>query len=194
MSFRQQQRPAMAASEKMGHVPPKSPKETPISTTPRSTLWKRLGRRNSKSSLQVNTNPGAPLPLEHEKGHISAATAAPPPPMEADNGDGRSLTNKRAQRMARKGGLMRKFRNSFRNSEQREDMGATLQELDPATVASNRLHSPAYTAEDSLLSAEVRRTKRIHSLYVTSSCSLSFFPHSQCTVRLRRRKERGTFG
>lgn len=125
--------------------------------TPRSSLWKRMGRRNSKSqsSIKVNTS----VALEET-------------PIEADNGDGRSLSTKRAQRKAKKGSFIRKLKSSFRKtksmSEQREDsevfQESALPAFDPVAAvlsgpAANNLHSPAYTAEDSLLSEEVRGSK-----------------------------------
>ncbi|KAG7344994.1 serine/threonine protein kinase-like protein [Nitzschia inconspicua] len=122
-------------------VPPKSPKEMAIN---RSSLWKRMGRRTRKSQSSMNVD--------------TATEALEEPPIEDDNGDGRSLLTKRAQRKANKGSFIRKLKNSFQKtksmSEQREDSEvfheSNLQPFDP----SNNLHSPAYTAEDSLLSIE----------------------------------------
>lgn len=132
-------------------IPPKTPKEM---ATPRSSLWKRMGRRNSKSQSSINVN--------------TVVTALEETPIEDDNGDGRSLSTKRAQRKAKKGSLIRKLKNSFRKtksmSEQREDSEvyneSNLLPFDTSAAISagaptNNLHSPAYTVEDSLLSDEV---------------------------------------
>lgn len=126
--------------------------------TPRSSLWKRMGRRGSKSFSNIKVN---------------TSVALDETPIEADNGDGRSLSTKRAQRKAKKGSFIRKLKNSFRKtksmSEQREDYEVfnetALQEFDPSTAATaaattNNVHSPSYTAEDSLLSVEVKTIKR----------------------------------
>jgi hypothetical protein len=117
-----------------------------------------MGRRGSKT--QSNMNIHATGPLEET-------------PIEDDNGDGRSLSAKRAQRKTKKGSFIRKLKNSFRNSismsEQREDSEVlndpALQMFHPATAplaaaiagtrTANNIHSPAYTADDSLLSIEV---------------------------------------
>jgi hypothetical protein len=127
--------------------------------TPKSSLWKRMGRRGSKtqSNIKVNTS----IALEET-------------PIEDDNGDGRSLSTKRAQRKIKKGSFIRKLKNSFRKSvsmsEQREDLEAfndsAVPMFDPGTVPlaagagtgiTNHVHSPAYTVDDSLLSIEVSR-------------------------------------
>jgi hypothetical protein len=116
-----------------------------------------MGRRGSKTQSNLTLN--ASVPLEET-------------PIEDDNGDGRSLSTKRLQRKTKKGSFIRKLKNSFRKSismsEQREDSEVfndrALQMCDPATApltavggtgTANNIHSPAYTAEDSLLSIEV---------------------------------------
>jgi hypothetical protein len=153
-------------------------KETTQTRTP--PLWKRLGRRGSKSG-NSNNNPTGPPQIDVNE-----------PPVEHDNGDARSLSAKRAQRQqqmmngSKRGGLggsssgggrlIRKFKNSFRksntstNSEQREDSEVIGSQGDvhdqPETGTTNNLNSPGAYSVESLVSVEVRsRTYSLGSCY-----------------------------
>lgn len=118
---------------------PKTPKEDPQRSNHSRPLWKRLGRRESKS------------------GAVSVDGSVP---VEPDNGDGRSLFAKRDQRLAKKqGGLIRRLKNSFRSttSSQYDDVDGTLPIQRHASETSNILNSPAGYSTESYVTIEVSK-------------------------------------
>mmetsp|Transcript_9245 Transcript_9245/g.10555 ORF Transcript_9245/g.10555 Transcript_9245/m.10555 type:complete len:988 (-) Transcript_9245:101-3064(-) len=124
--------------------PPRERKEDGSnSPSQRSSLWKRLGRRGNKS-LPLNTfqqpKPSESIPSKSTKELYAI-------PLEADNGDARSLTSKRAQRMNNSsnnnnnniknntsskgvGLMMRKLKYSFRKNSAHSDQNQSQQDRD----------------------------------------------------------------
>ena len=130
--------------------PPKENKEDGSnSPSQRSSLWKRLGRRGNKS-LPLNTfqqlKPSGSIPSKSTKELYDI-------PLEADHGDARSLTSKRAQRMNNNsnnnnnniknntsskgvGLMMRKLKYSFRKNSAHSDQNQSQQDRDRKNNAS----------------------------------------------------------
>lgn len=135
----------------------------------RPSLWKRLGRRGSKtggSSIASSSQDD----VGGTRGG-GGANSAEVPPLEADNGNARSLSVKRAQRQRRPrsqsrdsaGSLLGKLRTSFRRGIGKSANGSAA--ADAATASSERhlatpsnfsqQQSPAYST-DSYQTVEVR--------------------------------------
>ena len=116
---------------------PKPPTES-TSSTQRSSIWKRIGRRGSSTPSQSSSPPGAAIPLTStSKGGV-------------------------------KGGLFRKLKGSLRNTPTNSSSGGNqpINEVDDANfvmttghqryATSSRPSSPAYSI-DSYVTAEVGR-------------------------------------
>ena len=137
------------------HIP-KPPKESTTTTSSqRSSLWKRIGRRGSKTPTHAHppTPPGAAIPLKPIRGDVT---------VEADIGDN-PTSGKRAKGGA--GGLIRKLKTSLRNTPTNfsSDANQSMHKVDDSHFAehkrfstSSRPNSPAYSI-DSYATAEVGR-------------------------------------
>jgi hypothetical protein len=149
----------------------KPPRETTAtSSTHRSSLWKRIGRRGSKTptpSQLPPTPPGGAIPLKSIRGDAT---------VEADIGDVRSMGGNRSERRNSKsngkgggaGGLIRKLKSSFRNTPTNfsSDLNQSMHEADDSNfvmvaehkrfATSSRPNSPAYST-DSYATVEVGR-------------------------------------
>ena len=136
------------------NVPKPLGETIPSSSSQRSSLWKRLSRRGSKSQSIIQTqNPHGAIPLKSTKAQG-----------ETDNGDATSLPVKRTQRNS----LIRKLKDSFRkapsNSNQnqfqqdKEESDILVRSDDNRTSLNSRQgpgpNSPAYST-DSYVSVEV---------------------------------------
>jgi hypothetical protein len=137
--------------EKKMNQTSKSSKEA---TTPsqRSSLWKRIGRRGSKSPSQPpRTPPGAAIPLKPIRGEAA---------VEADVGDARGKRSEgRNSKSNGKGGLIRKLKSPFRNtpnnfSLESDDGNLVVVTEHKRYTKSARPNSPAYST-DSYATVEV---------------------------------------
>jgi len=138
---------------------PKPPRETTTTpSTQRSSLWKRMGRRGSKTPPLSPPPPGAAIPLRSIRVDAS---------LEADIGDVRSMAGKRAERRNEKnigkgggtGGLIRKLKSSFRKTATNElsEGNQSAYEADDSDlvkvaehqqfVSSSRPNSPTYSID-----------------------------------------------
>ena len=156
---------------------PKPHRETATSpSTQRSSLWKRLGRRGSKPQplSQPSSTPPGTIPL---KSTIDDA------PVEADNGDARSLSAKRVERKNSKnngkggGGLIRKLKSSFRktpaNSSDHQsqpihdgdDSELVMLAEHQRSASASHPNSPAYSSTDSFVTVEVGRSRLKYVVY-----------------------------
>ena len=156
---------------------PKPPRETASSSsTQRSSLWKRLGRRGNKPQPLSQ-----PSPTPH--GAILLKSTIDEAPVEADNGNARSLSAKRAERKNSKnngkggGGLIRKLKSSFRKSpansshknqsiQDGEDSELVMLAEHQRSASASPLNSPAYST-DSFVTVEVGSIAFLHIAHCT---------------------------
>ena len=107
------------------NVPKPLGETIPSSSSQRSSLWKRLSRRGSKSQSIIQTqNPHGAIPLKSTKAQG-----------ETDNGDATSLPVKRTQRNS----LIRKLKDSFRKapSNSNQNQFQTSQFNQPISAGTN---------------------------------------------------------
>lgn len=138
------------------------------SSTQRSSLWKRLGRRGSNKPTPTPTPSNTTFQQSAPSGSIplkSSNELYETIPVEPDNGDARSLsTAKRSQRMINNsknntknntasskggsgGGLMRKLKSSFRKSSANSDQNQLqlqqdIDDNDEGTMLPDHQRSP----------------------------------------------------
>ena len=150
---------------------PKPHRETATSSsTQRSSLWKRLGRRGSKPQPLSQPSPTPP-------GTIPLKSKIDESPVEADNGDARSLSAKRVERKNSKNngkgggglGLIRKLKSSFRKTSANssdhqsqpihdgDDSELVMLAEHQRSASASRPNSPAYS-NDSFVTVEVGRS------------------------------------
>lgn len=150
---------------------PKPPTES-TSSTQRSSLWKRIGRRGSSTPSQPSSPPGAAIPLTStSKGGV-------------------------------KGGLFRKLKGSLRNTPINSSSGGNqpVNEVDDANfvmttghqryATSSRPSSPAYSI-DSYVTTEVGRENTfcafpIIPLQRLSMCMILILSYAHLTLNLLR--------
>ena len=128
---------------------PKTPKETIAtgsSQAQRTPLWKRLGRRGSKTQLPPMTPPGAPIPLRSTKDEDS---------LEGESDHKHGTPKRGGKRNSR---LMRKLKSSFRKTPTSGSAASELVNRDESDAINNESmavgegdrtatpSSPAYSA------------------------------------------------
>ena len=138
-----------------------------MSSTQRSSLWKRMGRRGSKSQTMIpstSTLPGAAIPLKSVRGDAS---------IEKDTGDARSIPGKILERRNGKSngkgsGIIRKLKSPFQKTPAKSssDANQSMHGAGDGDVGMNmerkrhgpssRPNSPAYSV-NSFATIEVSR-------------------------------------